>query len=215
MEASSGIDYRYERKYRLSGLSKAWLEQMIRLHPAGFRTLYPERRVNNIYFDTADFSAYRLNVIGAPHRRKYRLRWYGDVAALQHPVLEVKIKNAELGYKEHYPQPDSQWSGLPHLLRHLPALREQALQPVMVNRYRRNYWGSADGRFRITVDDSLQFAAYRPGCAPHFLLSDDALILELKYAAEDDADAQHIFAGLPFRQTKNSKYVTGVNLLYY
>jgi hypothetical protein len=104
---------------------------------------------------------------------------------------------------------------LPDLLRSLPALRDQALQPVMVNRYSRTYWGSADGRFRLTVDYNLQFTDYRPGQAPHFLLSDNALILELKYAAEDDTEAQRIFAGLPFRQTKNSKYVSGVNLLYY
>ena len=55
------------------------------------------------------------------------------------------------------------------------------LRPALLNRYQRHYFQSADGRFRLTVDSGLQFAAARqakPGvllrlaanCAIAFLL---------------------------------------------
>ena len=216
MTIQPGVDYRYERKYRIEGFTAKGLEQLLRSHPVGFRRLHPSRTINNIYFDTPDFAAYQLNVIGAPQRRKYRLRWYGTrYDQLLAPVLEVKIKNAELGYKKNYPQPDVNWQDTPQLWAQIPLITEQGLRPVLVNTYLRSYWASPGGRFRLTIDSQLQFARYRADAPPRFLSVDTAVIAELKYAADDDQEAQRIFAALPFRQTKYSKYVTGVNSLYY
>ncbi len=216
MDTTPDITYRYERKYRVEGFTLPWVEQMIRSHPAFFRRLHPSRTINNVYFDTPDFSAYRLNVIGAPQRRKYRLRWYGtDTGHLRQPVLEVKIKNAELGYKKNYPQPDLDWQDTPALWESIPILKQQGLQAVMVNTYQRAYWASPGGRFRLTIDSGLQFAYYSPEHLPRFTAVDTALIVELKYADGDDTAAQNIFNALPFRQTKYSKYVSGVNALFY
>jgi hypothetical protein len=41
------------------------------------------------------------------------------------------------------------------------------------------------------------------------------VIVELKYAAGDDDDARSITSAFPFRPTKSSKYVTGVQRLGY
>ena len=39
---------------------------------------FPDRIVNNVYFDTPDLAAFEANLWGAPERRKCRLRWYGE-----------------------------------------------------------------------------------------------------------------------------------------
>jgi SPX domain protein involved in polyphosphate accumulation len=39
---------------------------------------YPMRVVNNIYFDTIDFSSYQSNIDGASNRSKVRIRWYNE-----------------------------------------------------------------------------------------------------------------------------------------
>lgn len=207
---------RYERKYRIESLPPAWVRQAILGHPASFRTLFPDRKVNNIYFDNPDLSGFYENAAGIPQRRKHRLRWYGETYEnLPSPVFEVKIKDGELGRKEHQKLTSTDWPQLSSCLDQVPQLTYLPLQPVLVNSYHRSYLGSADRRFRITIDWGLSFAPFLWHQAPlHFhFLPDQAVIVELKYEQEDDDRAREIFRYLPFRQTKNSKYVTGINLV--
>lgn len=207
---------RYERKYRIEGLSSPWIIQILRAHPASFRSLYPDRRVNNIYFDTPTLDEFYQNVAGNPQRRKHRLRWYGEEAeVLPQPVFEIKIKDGELGTKESQPLEDTPWVNLRELFPQVPSLCYLPLRPVLINSYERSYWGSADGRFRITIDSNLTFAPFswsHPPTRTQFI-TDNAYVLELKYDQEHDQLAKDIFAHLPFRLTKNSKYVMGINLV--
>ncbi len=95
---------RYERKYLLEHVTLFDIQQMVKLHPAAFRETYPMRQVNNIYFDTVNFEAYRDNIMGIAKRTKYRIRWYGDdLKTIQKPRLEEKVKHGELGYKNVIP----------------------------------------------------------------------------------------------------------------
>ena len=210
---------RYERKYQISHLSKFAVEQAVRLHPAGFRKIFPNRPINNIYFDTPDYQTCRHNIEGSNQRKKYRLRWYGkDLQQINNPRFEIKIKHNELGRKEIITFPDSS-------LKHLKTISEQVnqltigdfstnllhLSPTLLNTYQRSYFGTSDGKFRITVDWDLQF--YPPlhqstFQQPPFI--EKKVILELKYEAADDYLVNEILHYLPFRQTKNSKYVTGI-----
>lgn len=207
-------EFRYERKYRIEGLTVALVNQLVAQHPAGFRTLYPDRQVNNIYFDTPDFHAFKANVEGVPSRRKWRLRWYGkDLQFLDKSVFEIKIKEGELGRKMSFPQVSSQWTNLPQLFKNLPQ-KDLPLQPTLCNIYQRSYLSTADQKFRITIDSKLRFAAYRPQ-KPQFHPSPEAaIILELKYEADDSAAAKRILDYIPFRNTKNSKYVSGIEMIY-
>lgn len=206
---------RYERKYRIEETSPDLVKAIVRRHPAGFRVLYPDRRINNIYFDTADYRAFNENVAGIAQRRKYRIRWYGDdYSRLHRPVLETKIKDNELGGKENRPLESVPWEELPRLFGQTSLLRYHNLFPVLVNTYRRSYFGSANGKFRITVDWDLAYAPWRTDGAIPFSLRQDDVILELKYEAADEKDAGPVWGGLPFRQTKNSKFVSGIQMLY-
>jgi len=211
-----GQDYRYERKLRVQLVDRAWVYQLVSLHPLGFQRLFPDRVVNNLYFDTLDFSAYHQNVSGANVRRKVRLRWYGnDRQVLPQPVLEVKAKQSELGYKLRYPQQDMLWQQLPDWMRNNTLLSCHGLKPVLLNTYHRSYFGCCGGKFRVTLDTGIQYAAFQEGAPSRYSLQDEALVIELKYATEHDDQARQLLNWFPFRQTKHSKYVSGINGLFY
>ena len=207
---------RFERKYRIEGITPQDLRQLLRMHPASFRTLYPNRQISNIYFDSPNLMTFHLNVAGVGQRKKYRVRWYGeDVREIQNPRFEIKIKHNELGEKEVHSVDAFSLDNLEGITRSANLLHggEHGLQPVLLNSYRRAYLQSMDRRFRLTIDWDLRYHSLRNhGDFHRYLIHDDALILEIKYAQADDPRANFITQHLPFRQSKHSKYVRGVEL---
>ncbi len=92
---------RYERKYKISGISPNLILQNILLHPAGFRFLYPKRQVNNVYFDSPSFQTYKDNLMGLSDRKKFRARWYGsETLNIEKAQFEIKYRNNEVGDKK-------------------------------------------------------------------------------------------------------------------
>ena len=144
---------RHERKYRILHQSFAFVQQMIRHHPRGFRSLYPDRQVNNIYLDTPQLQCCRDNVAGLAKRRKYRVRWYGEMGAtvINNPKLEIKIKNDVLGDKQIHPFPAfklSDYRTVGTTVQNILAL-PIALQPTLLNTYQRSYYGLPNQKFRM------------------------------------------------------------------
>lgn len=228
-QMASQIDFRYERKFVVTVMSHAQVERHLRRHPALFRQAYRPRFVNSIYFDTPSLRNYRDSIEGEAHRLKYRIRWYGDLQGpVTAPRLEIKEKFGLVGGKHTFDLAGFDFSSAlgrdrltgalagvtpPFQLRN--ALR--AVRPVLVNRYLRSYWLSADGRFRITVDSGM---AYYRLAGRNCLLSKPIqdtgkVIVELKYPTESDDRATGISQRLPCRLSKSSKYVTGVNFLHH
>lgn len=211
---------RFERKYKVTDLSPKLMEQVVRQHPAGFRPLHAPRWVNNLYFDTPDFSAFKDNVNGVSQRRKYRLRWYGrPFGQIAAPVLEIKIKDNMMGRKEQFFMGEGGPASTALMAEWVKRCRQQLgmgleLQPLLYNTYLRSYWQAPGYPFRITIDSELQYGAYRAQAEPWLPFREEAVILELKYEAEADKDSSFILQHLPFRLSKSSKYVTGINLAY-
>jgi SPX domain protein involved in polyphosphate accumulation len=205
---------RYERKYILErAMPEAWLAWLYGLPPA-FRTSYPPRQINNIYFDNFDLTSYQENSAGISRRSKYRMRWYGDAYdLLPQPVLEIKTKEALLGEKTYRQLPDTSWGELPALFRQMPELTNSNLRPVLVNAYRRQYLESADGRFRLTLDSELRFGPYTRKAMRFDFQLPGICILELKYAAASDDEIDDITQHWPFRMTRFSKYSVGMQLI--
>lgn len=207
---------RYERKYRIDDLSFGTVEQIVRSHPAAFRKVYPDRQVNNIYFDTPNLSTFQDNVAGVSERCKYRVRWYGEI--VPKPVkanFEIKIKSNQLGTKKTQALGEIDLGDLGKLNQRVNELSPDInkLQPFLANSYQRAYYESLDGRFRITLDHQLRF------CFPNYTsilnlnrFSPDfsGIIVELKYDEAEDQNADQIMQYIPFRNTKNSKYVSGL-----
>ena len=208
---------RFERKYRIEGVSLAQVRQVVDAHPLGFRTHYPDRQVNNIYLDTPDLEYFRLNLIGTGERRKYRIRWYGkDPLTARSPLLEIKIKHNELGEKQIFTLSDqtSLDQASVDTWIHQEVRNHGALIPVLLNRYDRSYLISYDGKYRLTLDRTMRFASmeYPAGGNPATLpeLVDEAVVMEIKYDLAHDQEFKRISWHFPFRVGKNSKYVNGV-----
>lgn len=211
---------RYERKYRIEGLKAEQIAAVLHRHPAGFAPLHPDRCINNIYFDTPSLDMYRENVMGIAVRNKYRVRWYGtERSRAQRPQLEIKHRHNELGGKHVVKLPDFELHELPELQARVNRLASPQghLIPVLFNCYHRSYFGSRDRRFRITIDSNLRYhpLLFDPDPSRILLPEEQGIcILELKYESHDDADLDFISQYLPFRRTRNSKYVNGVLMCY-
>ena len=213
---------RCERKFRIEHLPLEAARQAVRMLPWGMRPLHPDRRIHNIYFDTPELHAFHDNAAGVGERRKYRLRWYGDADWPSETArLEVKKRDLGQGTKEVTlidPMPAGRLDLLLERLRRLQGF-PPLVQPVLHNTYARSYYGSAHPKFRITVDWDLrcrgllwQTGAAQPASATW--LPDPAIILEVKYDVSLDDEVGSILQNWPFRMTKHSKYVRGVELCY-
>lgn len=87
----------------------------------------------------------------------------------------------------------------------------------LLNRYRRKSFQSANGKYRITLDSELEFypVSARHNTFLHKSVDFVTIIVELKYDLEADETAKWITDHLPFRMTKSSKYVSGMERLYW
>ena len=87
---------------------------------------------------------------------------------------------------------------------------------TLVNCYHRQYRISACGLYRITLDSRLDFLRFDPlGCSLAGRRSlEGSMVMELKYdgtIADLDRSLLNYF---PFRVTRMSKYVTGIELTH-
>jgi len=207
---------RFERKYRIENLSMTHIMQIIKSHPESFYKLYPDRTVNNIYFDTPNMTCLNDNLMGINIRKKYRVRWYGeDTKAIVSPQLEVKYKENELGGKTIFPVKAFSLSNIGDIQKQVNDTipQQHTLQPTLLNSYERSYWGTKDGKFRITIDFNLRFhSLLHSRNFFKYLHNDKVVIVELKYEREDEKELKRITRFLPFRLSKNSKYVNGIML---
>jgi len=221
--------YRYERKFLVERMDDRQIRTLIMMHPAMFVMPYPPRWVNNIYLDTPQLDNYTENVSGAVDRCKVRLRWYHQLFEESSPaVLEFKIKHGLVGKKLQYQvdpfKLDTQFNRK-YMERYfevsdLPFEVKQKLKgqmPVLVNRYQRWYFATRDGRFRVTVDSDMVY--YHVGLLENaFRYRHEERLLkvvELKYQQADDLLASRIAGALPFTVYKNSKYVYGMDCVYW
>ena len=223
----TGNDLRNERKFTFDATERAAVEALVHTHPAGFQSIYAPRFVNNIYLETVDDLCYAAATNGDRDRVKIRIRWYGELyGKIAKPILELKIKHGWAVRKESYPLRPFVLDETFTLQRLRAVLRaceidnpvKQAL-PVLrcalLNQYFRNYYLSADRRFRITVDSDMRYV--RTHSLRNWFTAQtrdsDTIILELKYAVEHDPDAQSITSLFPARLDKFSKYTAGVDAL--
>ena len=206
---------RYELKYSISHLSSGAIRNELLHHPASFTELYPDRQVNNIYLDSSIFHCFHQNVEGHPRRKKMRLRWYGQSALPNSgSTLEIKQKEKELGWKDSFAVEEtiSDKYALMNAISRV-GVSTTDLQPVLKNTYLRSYLISHDGLFRVTIDRQQTFGFPFSKAAP-FENKLYPTIVELKYDAQYTDKASTITNYLKFRQSKNSKYVNGIEELY-
>ncbi len=218
-------DYRFERKFFITDLSYQEVEHIIRHHPSFLSEIYHKRYINNIYFDTNDLRYYFDNVDGAADRIKVRIRWYGDLfGEVKKPVLEFKIKKGLVGTKKQFRlapfvfQQDITGQKIQDWLKQADVpewvkVMFPHLIPTLVNRYGRKYYQTPDKKYRVTIDDHVTFFKIRSGfnVFSEKETERETVIVELKYEQQHDATAFDISQLFPYRMTKSSKYVNGLD----
>lgn len=222
----TNMEYRYEIKYlRNAGLGTTTLLENLKRHPAVFTERYLPRRVNNIYFDSINFDAAEENVSGYANRRKVRARWYGNSFGTNTITLEFKNKKGVVGSKNRYPLGEVRLAigdqlaevfakSFSQLPKHAGELMAD-IRPSLMNSYFRRYYQSRCGKFRATLDTNICYFAVAKGIFPSLPSAtlEDTQILEIKYAVEDQRFINFITQHFPFRVTKSSKYVNGIDIL--
>ena len=219
---------RFERKFIIPERLTHSIEEVIKSNSALMRKIFYPRFVNNIYFDDPSFRFYFENIDGVCERMKMRIRWYGNLKdRIKKPFLELKQKQGLTGTKSFFRMPSFNLSDIyqPGFLSSLFQktnldMRKKnlilSLKPTLINRYQRKYFLSFDQKFRLTLDDNLE---YFPVSSPELLssrgLKDSlSMIMELKYAPIYQFESANITQEFPFRVIKNSKYVRGVQIIY-
>ncbi len=220
--------YRFERKYSTTRYSSHQVEALVNHHPALFREIFHPRSVNNMYWDTIGLGAYFEHTIGSYQRTKTRVRWYGDLyGTTKSPKLELKKKNTNVGYKKRYPLENFHLQAgdlASYLYQEIvqdgvhPEVKQRlaSLTPTLINSYKRKYFRSLCGRFRITIDSDVScYPLLGVASLPvNGIKNSRLVIIELKYSHLDDLLATEIADSLPFTLTRNSKYINGLQLLY-
>ncbi|MEM7118596.1 MAG: polyphosphate polymerase domain-containing protein [Chloroflexota bacterium] len=220
-------DLRYELKAAVNGRYLPNVRNWLRLHPEGFRTAYPSRRVNSLYFDTPELDAFNENLMGVSQRRKLRLRWYSNLDSgapqIVSPTLELKFKDNLVGGKKRISLPLTL-----DLTQPCPALVQQVRQavpsawqdllsmvsqPTLLNSYQRDYFVTPDNAIRATLD--YQQVAYdqRLGRVPNVkrpLPLENLLVIEIKSDLTQEERLEEIMAYFPVPRSRNSKYANGV-----
>ncbi len=219
-------NYRYERKFFITELSKHKVEAVVKLHPYIFNEIFYERQINNIYFDTHNFKNLHDNVDGVFDRTKVRVRWYGDLFGyIAKPILEIKIKKGLLGKKISVPiepfdfNENSDLSGISKSIDNINNEISDDLGhviPTLLNRYTRKYYQSNDKKYRITIDSdqSFYYLNNKNNLYLNHYSDTESVILELKYDEAEEFNANNITTKFPFRVTKSSKYVNGIEKIF-
>ena len=224
---SEAVQYRREIKYVLDPGCYQDVLQAIRMHPAAFSVAYPDRQINNIYFDSYDYKLFQDSIVGLSNRAKLRYRWYGQSLDPVAGALEVKFRRNAMGSKLVYPVADlpyvckQNWQTFTATLRKtLPFPAQRWLidfpQPILINRYHRVYLVSADERIRITLDRNPVLLDQRHRATPNYSQKTpmpEGLIMEVKYDAGLDDVASGIVRHFPFCIGQHSKYTAALSVL--
>jgi len=191
--------------------------------PHSIQQHYTNRYINNIYFDSFNFQDASDNLIGLGCREKLRLRWYGDQSAAAPMHLERKIRRNGLGSKNILDLDAFSVLGMSkhdltqRILSHdpdSPALKLdlRLRNPVVRNRYLREYYQDQSGKLRLTIDHKqLFFGVDRD----YDVLSANAIdypviVIEAKYSHDDLPRVRNIMKDFPLRPVRHSKYLAGL-----
>ena len=220
-------NYRYERKFRPETLDLPQIKNIVLSSKAFFRSIHHPRYINNIYIDTTELDAFYENTMGKADRKKYRIRWYGDVfGKTSGAIFEIKIKNAYLGTKKSFFLKDfiidKNFSN-----QQLFAILKNSKVPIeilndiagmemkLLNRYQRSYYIDVSGKFRLTTDSGIQYFRVQENFNQFVdSCTDREVVVEVKYDEADNRAASGVINTIPFRMTRNSKYIDGISKFY-
>ena len=190
---------RYEIKFLIN--SK---EKLDFIRKKNLKNLFPDRIVESIYYDTKNLLFHNLSEEGVTPRSKIRIRGYND----------GKLNNLEIKTTKNYHREkiilknfDLFNHDLHHNLKKL-GIKEIVKEKLRV-KYLRSYY-KLEGIGRVTIDRNIEF--FPPDRNFHNSKKIDNIILEVKLQS-NKFDKNFIEKIINFRETRFSKYCSGVNLI--
>jgi len=220
-ENFSSTEKRIEIKevFRPSDLIK--LRKAILLSRFSFRTPYPKRKINSIYYDTHDYKALEDSIEGGSIRRKSRIRWYGDAPTATNATLEIKNKKGHLSWK--LLQKDlfricndtKTWETFltPNFDSRDAALLLLNQQPKSIITYDREYYLSFDGKVRVTIDQNLKTFKQENATSPnlkYYRPHIGFVIFEIKATQKNESLVNEVIKDFPFSAKRFSKYCESI-----
>ena len=222
-------DYRYEKKFIVPYPQQHLIKKFIFTNQMRFIKEHEDRKVNSIYLDTNNLTLYKENIDGLSKRKKLRIRWYNDLKKDTNIYFEVKKKNNELGLKNIYKldikiENHHKENFLKKILSNIVSLDlDQEIsslicnvKPIIIITYERKYLISNICDCRMTIDTKLKYKIINHYA--NYIWDDyynnQEMIIELKYPANIDKEIINKYFHFPFRVSKNSKYVNGINKYY-
>ena len=207
---------RFERKWIFRSNNYLALINCLIRSNLFFKTHYPKRRVNSIYFDTSNYVSIRQNLDGVSNKKKIRIRWYGIQKKLIKPVLEIKSKKGSETKKESFKineLNDLKFLNLKNLeiIKNIVNLKinsKKIIHPILTTNYDREYFISDNGKVRATVDYNLK-SVYLKNLSQIDIVKNfsSACILEFKYPTKLDKYVRKNLKNISLRLSKNSKFV--------
>ena len=204
---------RFERKWLFkSNNSLSLINALIRSN-LFFRTQYPTRKVNSVYFDTYSYTSIRQNLDGVSEKKKIRIRWYGNKDIITNPVIEIKSKKGFETKKESIKIKELNKIKLFDLKKIKENLNtklklKKTVNPVLTTHYKREYFISLNGKIRATVDYNLQSIFLNNESQIDIVKNfNNICVLELKYPVSFDRFVRKYLKDITLRLSKNSKFV--------
>lgn len=206
-------NFRYERKYIVT--QNRLPKLLFELYSNNFFKMFPERKINNLYYDDFNLSSLNNNVEGLSSRKKHRIRWYGETFVASKKIIEIKIKEEFLNTKRrlnigtHHLKNTSTINDFhQNILNYLISKKEYIFyttfsckRPTLINEYNRDYFFSRKNNIRVTIDNKLKY--FSPITKLKYL--EKYIIVEVKY--DKNSDFINLFQNL--KLTRYSKYAKG------
>ena len=204
---------RFERKWLFKSNNSLSLVNALIRSNLFFRTQFPSRKVNSIYFDTQNYTSIRQNLDGVSNKKKIRIRWYGNKNTITDPVIEIKSKKGFETKKE-----SSKIKALNNIkLSNLRLIKEKInikikskkiIYPILTTHYEREYFISLNGKIRATIDYNLQ-SIFLNNLSQIDIVKNfnNICILEFKYSTGLDKYVRKNLKDITLRLSKNSKFV--------
>ena len=206
---------RFERKWLFKSNNYLALINSLLRSKLFFRTQYPSRKVNSIYFDTHDYISIRQNLDGISEK-KIRIRWYGSKDTIVNPVIEIKSKKGFETKKEIVTIKELHNLRLSNS-KNLEMIKEKLnvklnlkkiIYPLLTTHYDREYFISLNGKIRATIDYNLR-SIFLNNFSQMDIVKNfkNICILELKYSTSLDKYVRKNLKDISLRLSKNSKFV--------
>ena len=218
---------RYELKMVFDALRLAEVRSWVLSHSYAFRKAFPPRHVNNIYFDTPKWDMLGAHLDGVEKRAKVRYRWYGQTWTPSQGQIEIKFKQGNVGYKKQHNLlgelsfDKSSWVDIIQQLKNLSENEFSSLfdvfSPVLINRYKREYYVSADKAVRITLDYEMKAFAQIFFIKPNIKYEDPVVnnvVIEVKAEQIHHQKVADVLAEFPIYSEQHSKYLNGLEYLW-